>query len=195
MVIMGLRDLFRRKTRREKYEKAEKKKEGISGELENTHKAWLNTEYDVRQQESRWRDARDRLKELYAEGHEEALQLNKKYDTLVSEAEKVVKKYQKGYDKAKNQTERDSFDREWMNVHKKLYDFEKKELGMHKNGDIKKNIGTMVGVVSVASFVLSSFIAINITGNVIYATGNFSNSTIFLAVGFVFGIAWLILRR
>ena len=88
--------------------------------------------------------------------------------------------------------------KEWSSAHKKLYDFEKKELGMHKGDNVKKNLGTILGIMSIASFVIAAFLATNMTGNAISDT--FGNAIgignpIFLIVGFVFGIAWLILRR
>jgi len=159
---------------REKYEEAESKKKST---LHAARFVGSLAGRDLSSQEKQeiydgfWNNygrAKRRLERLYAGRHKEALKLNKKYDTLVA------------------QLERDS---------KTLEDFEREELGIRHNRDVKRHIGTTVGIISIASFILASILAVNITGNIIGANGNVSSNFIFLAIGFVFGIVWLVLRR
>ncbi len=176
--IMGLADLFKRKTHREKYEEAEKD---------------LNT--------------------LYNEGHEDALKLNKKYNALVFEEKKARDRYEEGFDTEKSQAEINRLRKKLVNTSKKLFLFERDELGKYEGKNVmglaiglnpldkentktKKNIGTMVGALSIFSFIFASVISTNITGNVIGVNVDISPSgSIFLAAGLVFGVVWLILRR
>lgn len=186
---MGLLDLFKKKEHREKYEKAErdlyrkninlgikKAMYSIRGPEERIAEAerdytdyYSSTGYYLGKAQESHRKAQKKLKNLYAQGHKEALKLNKKYDALVAKLGKDAKE---------------------------VYEFEEKELGMHKRDSAKKNIGTLVGVISVASLILASLLAVNLTGSVIREGGDVNtNSAIFLSIGFIFGIVWLIIRR
>lgn len=173
---MSLKDFFRKKEHREKYEKAEKKYKGAqdayrwtgSGRyVDGRFRYWSQSHYDSLLREENL--ARENLKRMYKSGQKEAIKLDKKYNSLIRE-----------FGKAKE----------------KLYNFEEKELGVvHKD---KKNIGNLLGIFSVGAFIAAGLFGSSITGNMISTSTlfmNISNSMIFLVIGVVLGIAWFFLKN
>ena len=150
---MGLTDFFKRKTHREKYNAAEKNLERKSERIwraqnrfnrrqENNERflyAGGGLEFDspteqLGRAEYFYDRAKRKLDKLYAEGHQEALELDKKYDALIA---KLVKDA------------------------KEVYNFERKELGINGENERwlrkhKKNLGTMVGVFAISALIISS---------------------------------------
>ena len=172
---MGLFGLFGKKYTRERYEAAKKAAQSAEKDYMFTGSGyhdrgnfyrWSQDHYDALIEHVH--ESENRLKELYQQGHKEALKLQEKYDALVA---KIVKD------------------------EKALSDFEKNELGMHKRGNVKRHLGTITGIISIASFILASLIVTNIQGNLIGTNGDLSPNFIFLAIGLISGIMWMILRK
>lgn len=139
--------------------------------------------------------AKAELDKLYAKGHDEGHKLNKKYDELVVERDKLRDKWgDMRFGKTGTRKELESAYHKFQTIKNKLYDFETKELGMHKWEKIKKNISTLTGIISVASFILAALLVTDITGDAIGSVVGTKNP-FFLIMGFIFGIIWLILRR
>ncbi len=115
------------------------------------------------------RDVKNKLEELYNQGHKEALKLNKKYDALVARVAKDAKA---------------------------LHGFEERELGIRpKSNEAKKHVGTVAGVISVAGFIFASLVSTTMSGNVVGSEGSLTPNFIFLMVGLLSGIVWMILRE
>lgn len=171
---MGSTDLFRKKKHsREKYEQYERlKKDAESRKNSYRYVGRLSgpgrqATYDPLFNQARIADKK--LEKLYAQGHKEALALNKKYDALVSKLGKDAKE---------------------------VYEFERDELGMRERNDSKKHIGNLVGIISIGGLIMASIISANITGNVIGGNSQVNvGSTIFLLIGLIFGAAWIFLRK
>ena len=161
---------FNRKTHREKYDRAEKNLEKRKKILEQTN---YKKFYSSGLSEGDWNlidfnIAKEKLNKLYAAGYDEAHELKRKYDELVAEYTSESKKAMGKYgERLHNKKETDIVFSKLKNINRKLYNFEKNELGMHKGENVKKNIGTMVGIISAASFLLAALLVTDITGNAI----------------------------
>ena len=168
---MALSDLFKKKKHsREKYDQLEKSAEGKRHSyryIGTLSGPGAQATYDNLFNQARIADKK--LKKLYAQRHKGALALNKKYDALVSKLGKDAKE---------------------------VYEFERDELGMHERNAAKKNIGNLVGIISIGALIMASIISTNITGNVIGGDSQVNvGSTIFLLIGLVFGVAWIFIRK
>ena len=136
--------------------------------------------------------AKRKLAKLYDRDHKKALKLNKKYQSLTD----------------KTKIARDTLRR----ANLALSNFEWKELGIntfdrddrqdrqddelakrYSHPHIQEPLEKIVGILSIASFVLYFILNKSITGNVIGSGGN-SNSFL-LAVGLVFGLVWVFIKR
>jgi len=137
-------------------------------------------------------NAEKKLAKLYDRDHKKALKLNKKYQSLTD----------------KTKIARDTLRR----ANLALSNFEWKELGIntfdrddrqdrqddelakrYSHPHIQEPLEKIVGILSIASFVLYFILNKSITGNVIGSGGN-SNSFL-LAVGLVFGLVWVFIKR
>lgn len=126
--------LFRKKKHREKYDEASDvlKREAKTfrsryGSIDTPHTPSFDTLLFSYWDKARYDAAKDKLKNLYAEGHKEAININKEYDTLI---------YTFGKDA------------------KRVYEFEREELGMHEGDELrmyekgvaKRQIGSLVSI-------------------------------------------------
>ena len=186
---MGLFNLFGKKEHREKYKAQEEKVNRAIEKLGKTkweihRRETVKSPFDRKPHinyyegwptlghldgfERDLRKAYKKLDRLYEEGRDEAIELHDKYVGMIARLGKDAKAD---------------------------YDFERDKLGMHKHDSIKKNVGTVVGAISIISLVFASLYSMDITGNVIGNAGVLQGSALLLAISLIFGLTWLIIRR
>ncbi|HEB47190.1 MAG TPA: hypothetical protein ENI22_01860 [Candidatus Pacearchaeota archaeon] len=176
--------LSRKKKHREKYDEAsnELKRETATfqsryGSIDTPHTPSFDTLLFSHWDRATYDAAKEKLKNLYAEGHKEAININKEYDTLIHTFGKDAKRVYE-------------FEREELGMHKG------DELGMHEKSAAKKHIGSLVGIISIGALIIAPIISTNITGNVIGGSSQVNvGGTMFLLIGLVFGAAWIFLRK
>jgi len=185
---MGLLDLFRRKTDREKYDAASRElehrgeildraglrldqRDDYGGPYSNRgfdSDFGMDTDLDkFDRAKANYNRAKKRLDKLYDKSHSKAIKLNKQYDILVSKLGKDAEE---------------------------VYKFEKDKLGMHKNKESK--LVTITSIIGLVGGIF--FLSPNLTGNVI---GNLTQpssdviGTVLLVIGLIGGFFWFRSRR